>query len=215
VVVADRRSHDGPPLISLRDTVPVLAPGGTGLVAGVAPTAPAGKTYTIAAGDTLAKISRKFYNSAKNADIQRIVAANKGVLKDATTMLVVGKKLLIPDVPAPVQPTAPSSGSGTATMVVTGGEGIVVPLPSGVAPSGVNGVIQPPKMDGTGTAAPKDRATEKKPGTYVVKAGDTLDKIARAQAPTKTTEYVTKVMKLNGIRDPKGLQVGQTLKLPA
>jgi nucleoid-associated protein YgaU len=88
-------------------------------------------------------------------------------------------------------------------MVVDPG---VVPLPSGVAGAGVPGVIQPPK---------KEEVVVKKAGTYVVQAGDTLEKIARKVAPAKTTEMVQKLMSMNGIKDPKGLQVGQTLKMPA
>jgi LysM repeat protein len=48
-----------------------------------------------------------------------------------------------------------------------------------------------------------------------VQSGDTLEKIARKFAPTKVPETVQKMISLNTIKNPKGLQVGQTLKLPA
>ena len=63
----------------------------------------ASKSYVIAKGDTLAKISTKFYQNAKVENEKKIVAANPGQLKDVTTMLVVGKTLVIPDVPADVK----------------------------------------------------------------------------------------------------------------
>ena len=50
--------------------------------------------------------------------------------------------------------------------------------------------------------------------TYVVQAGDTLEKIAKKLSPTKTTDMVQKLMTLNGIKDAKSLLAGATIKLP-
>ncbi|HEY4989978.1 MAG TPA: LysM peptidoglycan-binding domain-containing protein [Opitutaceae bacterium] len=55
--------------------------------------APAAKTYVVAEGDTLTKISRKFYGSSSHW--QEILNANHGVLKDEKS-LVVGSTLKIP-----------------------------------------------------------------------------------------------------------------------
>ena len=49
--------------------------------------------------------------------------------------------------------------------------------------------------DGEGCGRAKDVASGKKAGTYVVQAGDTLEKIARKLAPTKMTETVAKLTK--------------------
>jgi nucleoid-associated protein YgaU len=55
---------------------------------------PAGpRTYVVVAGDTLGKISRHFYGSATQYD--KIVAANRGVLRDENN-LQVGMKLTVP-----------------------------------------------------------------------------------------------------------------------
>jgi nucleoid-associated protein YgaU len=58
-----------------------------------APAAPAAKTYVVAEGDTLGKISRKFYGTSSKW--QDILKANKGVVKNETS-LVVGSTLTIP-----------------------------------------------------------------------------------------------------------------------
>jgi nucleoid-associated protein YgaU len=42
-----------------------------------------------------------------------------------------------------------------------------------------------------------------------------LEKIAKKIAPSKVPETVSKLTVLNGIKDPKSLQVGQVLKVPA
>lgn len=212
----DGQSSGGPPTFTVLDTVPVkktMADGGK-------PAAVVGTTYTIQGGDTLAKIAKKFYNSTKNSDMARIVAANPGVLKDATSMLAVNKKILIPTAPAalaaPVVPAVAAKPVDPGLVSVPGGAATdVVPIP---------GVVQPPKKDGPvaggggGTIAPKgglipDSAV--KTTTYVVQAGDTLEKIARRIAPSKVTETVTKLTSLNSIKDPSKLKVGQTLKVPA
>jgi nucleoid-associated protein YgaU len=73
-----------PSQVSAPSTAPVTA---------AAPPPPAAKTYVVAEGDTLTKISRKFYgNSGRWEDILK---ANHDVLKDEKS-LVVGSTLKIP-----------------------------------------------------------------------------------------------------------------------
>jgi LysM repeat protein len=159
-------------------------------------------TYTIAVGDNLAKIARKFYNSSKQSDVNRIVAANPGVLKDSSTMLVAGKKLNIPNVPAPaVKPTiVPAKGS---PMLANSPEKVFLPGGDGKTST---------KQDIT----VKISAPVKKPAprTYVVQSGDTLEKIAKRLAPSSSKEMIEKLKTANGIKDPHGLQVGTSLKIP-
>jgi len=217
---------DNPPVISLRDTLPVK------LSAALQPaeaSKPSTVTHTVAAGDTLAKIAKQYYGTSKNADIQRIVAANKGVLKDANTTLMVKMKLAIPGVaPAgtPSTPVAPPAAPVAPKPVAAPTDNVVVYLPSSSMTQAVPplGLVQaPPK-------APAAKADAAKPDTvkaptksdskaatktYVVQSGDTLEKIARKFAPSKTTEMVQKLMSLNGIKDPSRLQAKMTLKVPA
>jgi nucleoid-associated protein YgaU len=62
-------------------------------VAAQAPPPPAAKTYVVVEGDTLTKISRKFYGSSGRWE--EILKANHDILKDEKS-LVVGSTLKIP-----------------------------------------------------------------------------------------------------------------------
>jgi nucleoid-associated protein YgaU len=89
-----------PPAVSRPDTPtrpsaspPASAATTTAAVVPPAITAPAVRTHTIAAGDTLAKISRQYYGTPDRwADI---LAANRDVLHDEKS-LVIGRVLKIP-----------------------------------------------------------------------------------------------------------------------
>ena len=58
--------------------------------------APGTSTYTVQKGDTLFGIAKKIYGSGSEADIRRIVDANKGQLQSKDTPLKPGMKLAIP-----------------------------------------------------------------------------------------------------------------------
>ncbi len=59
-----------------------------------APAAKASRTHVVAKGDTLQKISKKFYGTTKNW--KKIYEANRRTLKGGPDSLVVGTKLIIP-----------------------------------------------------------------------------------------------------------------------
>lgn len=59
-----------------------------------APAARSTRTYVVAKGDTLQKISKKFYGTTKNW--KKIYEANRKTLKDGPDQLTVGTKLIIP-----------------------------------------------------------------------------------------------------------------------
>jgi LysM repeat protein len=137
----------------------------------------------------------------KTSDLQRIVAANPGLLKDTNTKLVLGKKLSIPGVPA-----AP-----VATQVILPGAPVgVIPLPGALPnkPTAAPGSSPLRKLEPPTT--PKKDATK----TYVVQAGDSLQKIAKKLAPSKPTEMELKLASLNGLKDRDSLQAGSKLKIP-
>lgn len=221
-VLADARI-DAPPMISIKDTGTMQVKLQDTPKAKDAPK-PAVVTHTVVAGDTLAKIAKQYYGSAKNSDVQKIVAANTAVLKDATTMLVVSKKLVIPGI-APVAPAAVAPiVTGPMPAPAKGGaaEGVIVYPPSASMTEAIPptmGPVPAPKTDLAKTGDPKaglakaDNKDTKK--TYVVQSGDTLEKIAKRLAPSKTTDMVQKLMSLNGIKDPTRLQAGSPLKMPA
>jgi nucleoid-associated protein YgaU len=62
--------------------------------AGSAPAAPAPRTYTVVAGDSLSKIAKKFYGDAN--DWKRIFEANKDLIKNPD-LIRPGQKLKIPE----------------------------------------------------------------------------------------------------------------------
>jgi nucleoid-associated protein YgaU len=165
----------------------VVGSGGTGASNNVAAVKPvSGEEYVIAPGDTLTKIAKKEYKSAKAEDLQRIVAANPGMLKDVKTMLVAGKKLLIPEMLKATVPVAGAGVSGAAIPATKVGSG---------------------QVSGGGPAAGATR-------WYMVASGDTLEKIARKLGAKDTAGFVKQVSALNKIRDPRGLKVGMKLRVP-
>lgn len=113
--VEERRGPgSGPPTISVQESRAVTAvammeaaplPQQTATPRPASPVP--GRTYVIAAGDSLAKIAKKFYASSKLSDVNRIVAANPVILKNAESTLHVGKTLTIPNVAAPAATPAP------------------------------------------------------------------------------------------------------------
>jgi nucleoid-associated protein YgaU len=204
-------------------TTPVKAPAGPAAAAKAASAsntpAVSGTTYVIAAGDNLAKIAKKFYNSSKESDVKRIVAANPGVLKDANTPLMVGKKLTIPTVAAVSTassvPTAAKAAKPTAAPVVAKkAEPGLIQMPGSLDTQTPVEDVVPSKSSALVPVVKKEAVTA---GTksYVVQSGDTLEKIAKKLAPSKAAEYAEKMKALNGVKDPHGLKIGQKLKLPA
>ncbi len=72
---------------------PQIAPGSVAPAAPVAASAAGPRTYTVAEGDSLSKISRKFYGTPNRWE--GIVAANRAAIRKENT-ITVGMKLIIP-----------------------------------------------------------------------------------------------------------------------
>jgi len=102
-VVAERQPPNAAPRPELRGTVPVDASrsAGAGAVSG------APKTYIVASGDTLCKVSRKFYGSLRHW--RGLRDHNRRVLKGGET-LVPGMRLEIPPLAQLTEQTANSRG---------------------------------------------------------------------------------------------------------
>jgi nucleoid-associated protein YgaU len=159
-----------------------------------------GQEYVIVPGDTLGKIATKFYHSSKGEAVGRIVAANPKVLKDEKTMLVAGKKLMIPNVAA-----AAKGAPAVAVVAPVKKAPVVIHQPGGV------GAV----AAGSEEAKTIDAPVKKGATVYVVASGDTIEKIAKKLAPGHVSEMEKKLEAGNGIKDPTGLKVGQKLKVPA
>ncbi len=150
-------------------------------------------TYTVRRGDTLDSIARKF-----SVGVRELIALN-GIRN--RNRIAVGQSLYIPGPPEPT-PTpalatsaaaAPVSGEAVANAVPAEAPASESALPGGEAPAVV------------AASAP-----EPAPTSYVVRRGDTLEKIA-ARTGTSQSELIA----LNRIRNKNRLAVGQTLQLPA
>ncbi len=194
----------GPPVIMVADATRVGPGSGIAPVAGAIAPARANASYTIAKGDTLNKIAEKFYRSAQNANVQRIIVANPGMLKDVNSVLIQGKTLVIPG----AGPATPPVAAPSIANNLTNSE---VPLPGDLGPGMVrgNGSVTTPPAGNLQNAGPKPAA-----GVYVVQAGDTLGKIAKKLSPAKSATMEQKLISLNSIKNPDDLTAGTKLKLP-
>ena len=53
--------------------------------------------YTVQSGDSLAKISEKFYGTATTANVQKIYYSNQATIGPNPSLIYPGQKLYIPD----------------------------------------------------------------------------------------------------------------------
>lgn len=191
----------------------------SGTVKAVGKAPPKGEEYTIVKGDTLQKIAKKVYKSSGKEDLHRIIAANPASLKDESSTLMIGKKLLIPA--APLAATAAKSETpvlikapGSAPAKATDGskrEALVV-----IRPPGVGDKADSVKKDAdTAAVAKTDKKADGAADTYIVQKGDTLEKIAKKLSPTAYKSVMEKIAKLNDMKDKDELQVGEKLKIPS
>jgi len=188
----------------------------TGLVP--LPNKPADTAYVITKGDTLSSIAKKFYKPADgkklNDAIAKIIKSNPGVLRDATTGLVVGKKLMLPaienavvvaNVPA-TRPATPGTLAPVNTPVVT--------LPRGVLP----GTDDNRRVE-AGDVGPRPVPPERRPvvvvKTHNVQKGDTLASLAAKYLGNASAANIKKLATTNGLKNANELQIGMTLKIPA
>jgi LysM repeat protein len=191
----------GVPSFQLQESQPVSlnsASAATG--SPTAKSAVSSQDYVIASGDTLRKIAKKFYNSSKPEDVQKIVSANPATLKSATTMLVVGKKLTIPSappVPAQVATALRPSDDGATAQPKTA-TALVIRTPGASRTT-----ADPHKLSSKPDAAK----------SYVVQSGDTPEKIARKFGGS--LDFARQLMAVNKIKDASKLQIGMKLTLPA
>lgn len=154
-----------------------------------------GTTYVVKAGDSFAKIAKAQLGNAKAATIKAIEQANPGV---DSRHLKIGQKLNLP--------AAPTTGTPTDTT------GTPVPTPTGT----LTPATQPTTRRGTGHS----HATGTTPnhalagGTYIVKKGDDLHKIARTvYGDERRWKQIARANR-DILADPNDLEPGMELKLP-
>ena len=142
------------------------------------------KSHTVASGDTMYVISKKYYGTTKYW--KELAAFNASTVKNPAA-LKLGQKLRIPSVEM-LGGTKPADVGGVAQ-----GEKKVEPVKSAVK--------QP-------------TATPSKPNgkTYTVQKGDTPGAIA--QKTLGTSRKANELMKFNKIDDDAGLKIGMVLNIP-
>lgn len=143
------------------------------------------KTYLVKAGDTITKIS-----SALGVTILDLEKAN-GMAGNA--VLRVGQTLKVPE---KIVAQAAVDASTQANQVASG----IQQLPGTIAAA-----VTASAQGGSNTPAPTSDMAE-----YTVVKGDSPYKIAK-----KFKVNPDELMKANGITDPKKIQIGQKLKIPA
>lgn len=149
--------------------------------------------YTIAAGDSLYKIAKKFYNNGE--EWRRIAEANK-LAEDST--LKVGSKIKIPAAP----------------KVVGGGAGLpTTNSPDPMKKNDAKPAVPSKDAPKTKTAKPSDTRLASA-DTYVIQTGDTLGDIAKRKLGS--TKRAQEIIALNpdALSDPDTLVVGAAIRLP-
>jgi lipoprotein-anchoring transpeptidase ErfK/SrfK len=144
-----------------------------------------GGTYTVQRGDTLAKIAARMGVSV--ADLVQINGLGN------TNYVYIGQRLMAPSA------GSPASAAVTNDVVATSAlGGALAADPAAVAAS-----------DAASTDATAADATAAANGTYIVRPGDTLAKIAARYRTTIAT-----LMRLNRIKNANRIYVGQRLIVP-
>jgi len=170
----------------------------------VAMAAPPQQTYTVAPGDSLAKIARTVYGPAHEGEYRRIFEANRGVLSDES-IVQVGQELLIPPLEDAPQVAAASRQVRQAA-----------PQPYREMDAEQLEAYFLAARDEP--AAPARVVTQRAPSgrVYVVKSNDNLTKIARRLLNDGSRDAVMKIYNANRdkLSSPNVLPVGVELRIP-
>jgi LysM repeat protein len=154
------------------------------------------KQYKVEKGDTLGKIAKHFYGTSSHAAVAAILAANPQ-LKGNAARLAIGKTYAIPEFDkAPASPTAHAEPSHSDVALVDTNTMAIKPTTRPSALASIKSRVRSPG------------------GTYTVKSGDTLWKIAVAQLGS--ARQLKQIEELNpGALHHGQLKIGTVLKMPA
>jgi len=161
-------------------------------------------TYTVNPGDTLAAIA-----AAHGASIAALMQANDIKNPD---LISTGQKLIVPGAGAASASSAPVVAANSTAAAAPVAASVTVPV-SAVSPAPVAALVEAPAgvAPSVAPSAQSAAAAESSPagGTYTVKPGDTLAKIAAATGTT-----IAALMQANGIKNPNLVYTGQRLVIP-
>jgi nucleoid-associated protein YgaU len=159
--------------------------------------------HTVAAGDSLFVIARKYYGDGMKW--KQIVAANPDRVT-ATGIVKQGTQLRIPNV---------ASNTTKSPSKLPAEKSTLKPADQRIA----DAKAKPATKPAAAKTAPKELAKAEskaapkadKPGTYKVQPGDTAGKIA--QRVLGSSRYADDILELNSV-DEESLRVGMVLKMP-
>ena len=162
-------------------------------------------TYMVNPGDTLAKIA-----AAHGASIAALMQANDIKNPD---LISTGQKLTVPGAGAASANSAPVAAANSTAATASVAASVTAPV-SAVSPAPVAALVAaPPGVAPSAVTSAQSAAAAAEPspagGTYTVKPGDSLAKIA---ATTGTT--VAALMQANGISNANLVYTGQRLVIP-
>lgn len=168
---------------------------------------PSEVVHTVAAGDSLFVIARKYYGDGMKW--KQIVAANPDRVT-ATGIVKQGTQLRIPNVASNTTKSPAKLPSEKPTLK---------PADQRLADAKAKSETKPATKPAAAKTAPKElakadtKAAPKadKPGTYKVQPGDTAGKIA--QRVLGSSRYADEILELNSV-DEESLRVGMVLKMP-
>ncbi|MGN6369410.1 MAG: LysM peptidoglycan-binding domain-containing protein [Phycisphaerae bacterium] len=159
----------------------------------------AGGEYAIQKGDTIAALAKKNHTTTK-----AILAANPGINPNR---LKVGQKIKIPESNGSSSSTLGGMSLPTSTFDLgTPGETTTKP-----ATTGRKSKTSPRSTRGAKTAAPQSHLAG---GTYTIKKGDTLRKIAKTVYGNEA--LWRRIFRANrgDLSSPNAIKVGQVIRLP-
>ena len=167
------------------------------------------KNYIVKKGDTVRKIIKAEYGRTSSKIVAFLVSANKKQIKDKDT-IIEGQKLTLP--PLPPEMFEPATGFDVSNL---SGHVRTVTYNELSGPT----VSQPGQRVAPGQARKRVQAdgqmadNSAKYRTYEVRDKDTLSSIAKRELGSST--LWPEIKKLNRHIDPKKMQPGMKIKLPA
>jgi len=173
------------------------------------------KSYTVQKGETLGEIASRVYGTVRAVDF--LVKVNSETVKDKHN-IIEGQTLLTPDWPGADQfepashPGVPGNARRTERMITM--QNLLDQASSSSGRTAPRAVAQgnAPMNHRPEGPAPLDADLDAD-RTYVIKPKDTFSSIARSELGSET--LWREIQKVNPDLDPKKLQPGMTIQLPA
>ena len=132
-------------------------------------------------------------------------------MRNGKPWLIAGKTLVIPPAPAVVreaeQAARPADGR-TARAGSAGGDTVMIGVP------GSRAMRRPAPTSSQSIASSAAGGRAARASVYVVKKGDSLEKIAKHFAAKDYRAEMKKIAAVNGIKDVDVLREGQALRVP-